>query len=76
MHEDIQYAFIGGMKQDFESLDSSFGDPNTQGVTFPPLVDKIQYDRVKAYVDGGKSEATPVTGGVRMFENVWPDRLY
>lgn len=70
VHENIKDAFIGGMKAAFEGLDSAFGDPNSEAVYLPPLVDKAQFDRVNWYIKEADSEATLVTGGSPLFDKV------
>lgn len=46
------------------------GDPRVDGIDQGPQVDKIQFDRIMAYIEGAKAEATQgkcrlLTGGKR-----------
>lgn len=70
VHESIKKQVIEQMKASFESMDKSFGDPLDEHVDFPPLIDQGHFDRVKAFIDRGKEEATLITGGQAMFAKV------
>ena len=47
------------------------GDPNNPETTLGPLVNKVQFEKVKSYIDKGISEgATLVTGGSVLPDNI------
>lgn len=48
-----------------EAKKIKIGDGMSEGVQLGPLVSRPQYDKVLAYMEAGKSEATLVTGGGR-----------
>lgn len=48
-----------------EAKKIKIGDGMSEGVQLGPLVSRPQYDKVLAYMDAGKGEATLVTGGGR-----------
>ncbi|KAF2488571.1 putative aldehyde dehydrogenase [Lophium mytilinum] len=56
VHESIAEKFVEGLKARFETLGDT---PGFMG----PLVDKVQFDRVKSYLEIGKKEAELITGG-------------
>ncbi|KAI0158242.1 aldehyde dehydrogenase domain-containing protein [Xylariaceae sp. FL1272] len=64
---DIKEQFIGAMKTAFEKTAEFVGDPQSADKQIGTLADKVQFDRVSKYIENGKSEATLVTGGDRMF---------
>lgn len=52
------------MKAQFEGITSALGaDPQDPTCQFGPLVDKIQYDKVWQYIEGGKEGGKLITGG-------------
>jgi len=64
VHEDIAEKFIERMKAEFEKITANLGaDPQDMKSAFPPLVDQTQYNHVMKYVEGGKKDATLITGG-------------
>lgn len=48
-----------------EAKKITIGDGMAPGTLLGPLVSENQYDKVRGYIDAGKSEATLVTGGAR-----------
>ena len=61
VHRDIQDEFLSALKARLETakVGDSFDDSTQMG----PLVSKKQYDRVRDYIEVGKSEATLYYGG-------------
>lgn len=52
------------MKQAFEAIAQDLGeDPQDQNTTYGPIVDKIQYDKVRKYIESGKNSAELFAGG-------------
>lgn len=71
VHKDIKEIFVTQLKALFEQMSGAFGsDPFHEGTLFPPLVDKLQFDKVSSYVETGKSQATLVTGGKSLHKQV------
>ncbi|KAL4869735.1 hypothetical protein BDV12DRAFT_167121 [Aspergillus spectabilis] len=72
VHESIKETFIERMKAAFEAAKAGFGDPFAETTTLPPLIDKLQFDRVSNLIEGGKAQSTLVTGGCALFsEGCW-----
>ncbi|OAG42246.1 hypothetical protein AYO21_03414 [Fonsecaea monophora] len=68
VHKDIKETFLAQLKGLFEQMAAAFGtDAHHEGTLFPPLVDKLQFEKVLSYVESGKSEATLVTGGKALY---------
>lgn len=60
----IMPAFLAAMKQAFEGISGQLGgDPQDPSTTYGPVVDKLQYDRVRTYIESGKKNAELLTGG-------------
>lgn len=57
-------SFVAGLKERFGSVVMG-QDPSMESTLLGPIVDRIQFDRVKSYLDSGKNEsgAELVTGG-------------
>ena len=71
VHQSIKAKFLEGLKAAFEEKSLAFGrDLNSESTLFGPLVDKLQYEKVVNYIEGGKSEATLLTGGKPLFDEV------
>ncbi|KAJ5239856.1 hypothetical protein N7468_004475 [Penicillium chermesinum] len=72
VHESIRDVFIDQMKTAFEAAKAGFGDPFSKTTTLPPLIDKLQFDRVSKFVEEGKKQSTIVTGGCALSsEGCW-----
>ncbi len=71
VQEGIYERFVAAYKGEMEARAKGFGDPLDAKTTYGPLVDQMQYDRVKAFVDGArdKSEGKLLTGGHGMGKN-------
>lgn len=70
VHENIRDEFIARMKGAFEASVAAFGDPFAANTHLPPLIDKLQFDRVKNIIKAGKKEGTLITGGGPLFSTV------
>ncbi|GAB7356832.1 hypothetical protein MBLNU459_g7708t1 [Dothideomycetes sp. NU459] len=64
VEESVADELIQGIKEKFEHLTVGLGgDPQLQTTTFGPLVNKLQKQKVSAYIEQGKNDATLVVGG-------------
>jgi acyl-CoA reductase-like NAD-dependent aldehyde dehydrogenase len=70
VHRDIKEHVIQRMKDAFEAMDGAYGDSHDATTLHPPMVDRKHFNRVFDLIEGGKNEATLVTGGERMFDKV------
>jgi acyl-CoA reductase-like NAD-dependent aldehyde dehydrogenase len=70
VHKDIREKFLNMMKEAFRKLDHVIGDPDLDSTQISTVVDKIQFDRIMEYIEGGKDEATLITGGERIGDKV------
>ncbi|KAL4861628.1 hypothetical protein BDV12DRAFT_203828 [Aspergillus spectabilis] len=68
VHEEIREKFLDKFTAAMQKVESQLGDPWDAGTTVSSLVDKAQLDRVKAFVQLGKQEASLVTGGEQLFD--------
>lgn len=68
VHDDIKDEFLARMKNQFESIHTTYGDPFDQSKRNGPLIDEAQHKRVLGYIESGKKEATLLTGGEKMLE--------
>ena len=66
VHEEIKDKFLGRMKEKFESIHTTYGNPFDEQKTNGPLVDRAQHGRVLQFLESGKKEATLLTGGSEM----------
>lgn len=76
VHESVKKEFVEGMKAAFEGQDRYFGNALAETTLHPPLVDAGHFASVTKYFEQGKSEATLVTGGERMYDQVCDDDLH
>lgn len=44
------------------------GVPTEEGTSYGPVVDKLQFERVMGFIEGGKSEAKLLLGGEKIGE--------
>lgn len=65
VQEGIMDSFLERLKVEFEKITKTLGsDPQDPSSEYGPVIDKIQYDKVWAYIQGGKNESEKVlTGG-------------
>ncbi len=70
VHKDVRETFISMMKEAFQKLDHVIGDPALDSTQISTVVDKIQFDRIMKYIEGGKDEATLIAGGERIGDEV------
>lgn len=61
----IAKDFIAKYTEKMKAAASDLGDPQDTSVKIGPLVDQGQFERVKAMIEKGKSEAELVVGGVQ-----------
>lgn len=66
VHRDIKDAFIAKVVAASRAYEP--GHPLDPSVTMGPIVDRIQFERVLAYIDAGRREGRLVTGGGRVRE--------
>lgn len=72
VHRDIKEAFVDRLKAAFEGLPAVMGkDVFDKGTQIGPLVDQGHFNRVSNYIEGGKQEATWVTGGQALHGQVY-----
>jgi aldehyde dehydrogenase (NAD+) len=64
VHVSIVESFVAGLKERFDNV-AMGQDPSLESTVLGPIVDKIQFDRVKLYLESGEKEsgAELVTGG-------------
>jgi aldehyde dehydrogenase (NAD+) len=64
VQEGIADQVIEILKKEFTAIADALGaDPQEKTTTYGPLVDKVQYDQVRSFIEQGKKEATLVAGG-------------
>ena len=65
VQQSIADKFIERYVEKMKAAASDLGDPQDSSVKMGPLVDAVQFERVKAMVAKGKEEAELVVGGVQ-----------
>lgn len=66
VQEKIAPQFLEGLKKKFEEMSKIMGDPSDPNVSFGPLADQAQFDRVMGFLEAGKDSGGQVlTGGTR-----------
>lgn len=64
VQEAVADQVIERLKKEFKTIADNLGaDPQDVKTAYGPLVDKVQYDQVLSFIEGGKKEATIVAGG-------------
>jgi 4-(gamma-glutamylamino)butanal dehydrogenase len=66
VHRDIKDVFVAKVAAAARAY--APGNPLDPSVTMGPIVDRIQFERVAAYIDAGRREGRLVTGGARVRE--------
>lgn len=67
VQESIAEKFLAASKAVFGGIGSKMGaSPLELSTEHGPVVDKLQFDRVMSYIEGGKVSAQLVTGGKRL----------
>ena len=61
----IADQFIQKYTENMKAAAANLGDPQDMSVTLGPLVDQTQFERVKAMIAKGKTQAELVVGGVQ-----------
>lgn len=68
VQKSIAAEFIKLYTQRMKDEAKKFGDPQDPDVTYGPLIDEAQLERVKGMIERGKSDAELVAGGVQSGE--------
>lgn len=63
VEESIAPKFVEALKQAAEGSHAIFGNPEDRNKVIGTIVDRHQHERVKGYIETGKSEGTLLTGG-------------
>ncbi|KAF2500042.1 aldehyde dehydrogenase [Lophium mytilinum] len=64
VQEGIADKFLAALKGSFEAITKTLGsDPQEMTTTYGPLVDKIQYDKVRGFIEEGKKSTEVILGG-------------
>lgn len=64
VQDTIADEFLGKLTAGLEAIGKGIGaDPQNMATTYGPLVDKIQYDKVRAYIEDGKKSTKVIAGG-------------
>ncbi|KAM5341476.1 hypothetical protein ACJ41O_014507 [Fusarium nematophilum] len=64
IQQDIATAFIESLKERYSQVTASLGSSTKDPSTFMgPLADKMQFERVMAFIESGKREASLAIGG-------------
>ncbi|KAJ8127846.1 hypothetical protein O1611_g5790 [Lasiodiplodia mahajangana] len=66
VQEGIYDKFVEGYKKSMEERARTVGDPDAEGTTMGPIVDKLQFDRVSGFLERGRTQGTLLTGGSRI----------
>ncbi|KPM37430.1 Aldehyde dehydrogenase, cytosolic 1 [Neonectria ditissima] len=66
VQEGIYDKFATAYKTAMEEKARGAGHPDANDTTLGPLVDKAQYERVKGFIDRGRSQGNLITGGGRI----------
>lgn len=65
VQKSISETFIQKYVEKMKAAAADLGDPQDMSVKLGPLVDETQFERVKAMIEKGKTEAELVVGGVQ-----------
>jgi len=64
VQDTVADKFLAALKGSFEKIGKTLGsDPQDMSTTYGPLVDKIQYDKVRSFIEEGKKSTEVLTGG-------------
>jgi aldehyde dehydrogenase (NAD+) len=64
VHESVAEQFIDCLKTRFQKIANDIGgDPLNPLTTYGPLIDELQYIRVRQYIAAAESDSAPVVGG-------------
>ena len=72
VEESIAPKFVEALKQAAEGSHAIFGNPEDRNKVIGTIVDRHQHERVRGYIETGKSEGTLVTGGEGFSDKVHP----
>lgn len=70
VQDTIYPKFLAAFKAAMEARLKVMGDPDDSNVFFGPMVDKAQYERVKGFIERGKSQGQLLTGGTDVSQKV------
>jgi aldehyde dehydrogenase (NAD+) len=63
VEESIASKFVEALKNAAEGSHAIFGNPDDRSKVVGTIVDRHQHERVREYIETGKSEGTLLTGG-------------
>jgi aldehyde dehydrogenase (NAD+) len=64
VHESVAEQFVDSLKKGFQKIASDIGgDPLSPTTTYGPLIDELQYNRVREFITTAKHDSAPVVGG-------------
>ncbi|OAG44640.1 hypothetical protein AYO21_01130 [Fonsecaea monophora] len=66
VQSEVYDAFLGRYTAILKQMAGGKGIPSDPSTTYGPVADKLQFERVQAYIESGKGEAKLVLGGDRM----------
>ncbi|KAK7408106.1 hypothetical protein QQX98_009697 [Neonectria punicea] len=66
VQEGVYDRFVTAYKAAMEEKARGAGHPDAKDTTLGPLVDKAQYERVKGFIERGRSQGNLITGGGRI----------
>lgn len=70
VHKSVRKEFLERFQAGLKATEATIGDPFLKSTSIGPLVDKLQFDRVMAYVESGKKEASLIQGGEQIGDKV------
>lgn len=74
LHHDIHDAFVAQLKRCFASL--KIGNPLTKGIHLGPLINEGAFTAMQQALAQARAEGGIVTGGERVFRDLYPDAFY
>jgi aldehyde dehydrogenase (NAD+) len=65
VQDTIMDSFMTQLKAAFEGIASTLGaDPQAPTTQFGPVIDRVQFDKVMAFIEAGKKDTEVLVGGV------------
>jgi aldehyde dehydrogenase (NAD+) len=74
LHESRYDEFVSRLKADYAQL--PVGNPLEDGILVGPLIDKGAFEAMQASLKEARSDGGQITGGERLFEDLWPKAYY
>ncbi|KAL7627812.1 hypothetical protein AAE478_002007 [Parahypoxylon ruwenzoriense] len=65
LHRSIADQFLPALKEIFQQAVNRLGAEAAGPMQIGPIVDKVQFDRIMAYIESGKKDASLLVGGMR-----------